>query len=119
MICVGEEELICDLAETYHIYDYKSLPVKLVAIFSCGLREDSRIKRRLRREMPLEDTTTKLLVTIYDNLNIISWQLGGDENNRPESLFDKLYGTKEVDKDEPMRFKTGKDFKDEWKRRMM
>ena len=60
--------------------------------------------------MPLEDTTTKLLVTIYDKLNTISWQLGGDENNRPESLFDKLYGTKEVDKDEPMRFKTGKDF---------
>ena len=118
MICIGEEELICDLAETYQIYDYRSLPVKLVAIFSCGLREESRIKRKLRREMPLEDKTTKLLVTIYDNLNMISWQLGGDENNRPESLFEKLYGKEEKKKNEPMRFRTGKDFKDEWKRRM-
>lgn len=72
--------------------------------------------------MPLEDKTTKLLVTIYDNLNTISWQLSGDESNRPESLFEKLYGKPEKKKDkskEPMRFMTGKDFKDEWKRRMM
>ena len=117
MICVGEDELICDLAETYHIYDYKSLPVNMVAIFSCGLKEDSRIKRRLRGEAPLEDRITKLMITMYDNLNLISWQLGGDENNRPESLFEKMYPTKKEDK--PVKFKTGADFMEEWKRRMM
>ena len=44
MIRFDEDALICDLAETYHIYDYRSLPVKLVATLSAGLRDDSRIK---------------------------------------------------------------------------
>lgn len=47
MIVTDERALICDLAETYHVFDYKSLPVFLVATLSVGLREDSRIKMKM------------------------------------------------------------------------
>ena len=36
MIKTDEDALICDLAETYQIYDYKSLPAYMVATFSVG-----------------------------------------------------------------------------------
>ena len=39
MIKTDEDALICDLAETYQIYDYKSLPAYMVATFSVGLRK--------------------------------------------------------------------------------
>lgn len=31
MLNLSEDALICDFAETYHIYDYRSLPLRLVA----------------------------------------------------------------------------------------
>lgn len=43
MMNISEDALICDLAETYHIYDMRSLPLRTVATLSAGLREDSRI----------------------------------------------------------------------------
>lgn len=45
MVAEDEDALICDLAETYQIYDYRSLPLQKVAVFCAGLRENSRIKR--------------------------------------------------------------------------
>ncbi|WP_070008887.1 hypothetical protein [Streptococcus agalactiae] len=45
MLKMDEDALVCDLAETYHIYDYKQLPPLKVAVFSLGLREESRINR--------------------------------------------------------------------------
>lgn len=47
MINIDEDALMCDLAETYHIYNYRSLPCKMVATFSCGLRNSSRIKMKM------------------------------------------------------------------------
>ena len=47
MISVDEEALICDFAETYHIYDYRSLPARRAATFAVGLRDDSRIKMKM------------------------------------------------------------------------
>ena len=44
MIQTDEDALICDLAETYGIFDYRQLPADQVAVFAFGLRDDSRIK---------------------------------------------------------------------------
>lgn len=38
--------MICDLAQTYHVYDYKALPVPLLVTLFCGLGPDSRIARK-------------------------------------------------------------------------
>ena len=67
MIAADEEALICDLAETYNIYDYRSLSPRMAAVFSCGLRDDSRIK------LAMSDTKyplgTILSVLTFDAVN--------------------------------------------------
>ena len=72
MLKTDEDALICDLAETYHIYDWQSYPLGLIATLAAGLRDDSRIKMRLAgcRVRPL----FFLSALICDALNILVWQ---------------------------------------------
>ena len=91
MINLDEESLICDLAETYQIYDYKQLPLQLVAVFSCGLRENSRIKMKLSQQTASIDTM--LLAGISDKLGILLWAQtkdGQKGKNRPISILEKV-----------------------------
>ena len=84
MISLDENALICDLAETYHIYDYRSLPVFTVAALSVGLRENSRIRTLSRGGVLIEQDYT--IALIYDLL--ARWSTGKDM----ESLTDLLDG---------------------------
>ncbi len=93
MINFNEDALICDLAETYHIYDYRSLPVKLIATLSAGLRDDSRIKM-LVAGMPATQNTL-LLATIADRVEAFRYGFTEDASkgaNRPQSLVDAMFG---------------------------
>ena len=94
MIAFDKAAWMCDLAETYGIYDYRSLPLSTVATFSAGLREDSRIKQKLRGENVPRDTL--LLAMIYDNISRVLVALGAIEN--PQFIVDILLGnvTEEV-----------------------
>lgn len=38
----GEDRLICDFAETYHILNWREIPVRTAAILARGLPDDSR-----------------------------------------------------------------------------
>lgn len=67
MIHTDEEALMCDLAETYGIFNYRSLPARLVATFSVGLRDDSRIKMKMNGVKASNDTL--LLAHMLDRLN--------------------------------------------------
>lgn len=87
MIATDENALICDLAETYNIYDYRSLPVKLAATYSAGLRENSRIKIKLRGDV-LGDSDRMLLAMLYDVVTKIGWIGEGT----PPSMVDAMYG---------------------------
>lgn len=93
MIRTDENALICDLAETYGVLDYRALPLKTVAALSCGLRETSRIRMKLAgREI---DTTTMLLAAAVDRLSILAWMQtkdGAKNRRRPESILGKLTG---------------------------
>lgn len=97
MILTDEDALRCDLAETYHIFDYESLPVLMVATFSLGLRDDSRIKQKMSGDkVPLNST---LLSIIADSLRTLVWfktKDGVKGNNRPESLYDLLHSEPEA-----------------------
>lgn len=66
MIGFDENALICDFAEVYNIYDYRSLPVRLAATLAAGLREDSRIRMKLRGEKI--NYRESLLAMTYDIL---------------------------------------------------
>ena len=91
MINLDEDALICDLAETYHILNYKELSPKLVATLSCGLSNDSRIKRKIAdRRLTLEEA---LMAATVDKLSQLFWIKTKDAQhgrNRPKSILDAL-----------------------------
>lgn len=95
MIKTDEEALICDLAETYNIYDYKELPLKMVALFSYGLKENSRIRMKMNNQLVPIDTL--LLAGISDKVNTLIWfqtKDGQKGKNRPASITDSLTNNK-------------------------
>ena len=109
MIKLDENALICDLAETYNIYDYEQLPPSKVAVFACGLRNDSRIKMKTSgQSVPID---TLLLAGISDRLSALVWfktEDGQKGKNRPAMLVDFLTG-KAKEKD-VIAFNSGEDF---------
>ena len=111
MIKLDEAALICDLAETYQIYNYKQLPVSTVAVFACGLKPDSRIKMKLNdRPIPIE---TQLLVGLYDVVNLIAWSKTKDAQKgvkRPASVMNAIMGTPTSQPRAAVAFDSGKDF---------
>jgi hypothetical protein len=111
MIREDEDALICDLAETYRIYDYRSLPARTVATFAVGLRNDSRIKMRLSGE-PLT-FEQMMMVKIYDLLNWLDWvkirENSKSKSKPPERLEDKIR-KKAAKKSDTVVFNSVKDF---------
>ena len=91
MLKKDEQALVCDLAETYQIYDYRSYPVGLIATLAAGLRDDSRIKMKLN-DMQVSPEIL-LLTAIFDRLNLIVWSKTKDAEkgrNRPQSVLKGL-----------------------------
>ena len=66
MIKLDEDALICDLAETYHIYDYRSLSASTVATLAAGLRDNARIIQKINGVKG--STSDLLLALIADRL---------------------------------------------------
>ena len=113
MIKVDENALICDLAETYHIFDYRQLPPSTVAIFCIGLRDDSRIKIKLSGAKVSPNIL--LLSGIIDRLNLLLWTKTEDARkglNRPKSILGELYNKES----EVSAFISGKEFEKERQR---
>ena len=108
MLSVCEDELICDLAETYGIYDYTALPPSTVAVLAVGLRENSRVKMKLSgQKLTIEQG---LMALILDSLNINTWNRRG-KGKKPKSIFKQL--ADERPRDELKKFATTEAF-DEW-----
>lgn len=109
MIKTDEDALICDLAETYHIYEYRQLPVWKVAVFSYGLRDSSRIKMKLFNQRI--DLQILLLATAVDKLSMLLWTKTVDAQkgrNKPQLIIDSLLNN--VVENKNMAFHSGKDF---------
>lgn len=109
MIHTDEDALICDLAETYHIFNYRELPVHLLATLSVGLSDDSRIKKKLRNVPALPGYIVDAF--IMDALNIMIWQNTADGmkgRNRPESILKKIAG--DTEDSDMLTFASGDDF---------
>lgn len=111
MLKFDKDALLCDLAETYQIYDFKQLPLTKVAVFSLGLKDDSRIKMKMRNQK--FDLNQILLMSVADNLKLLLWSKTKDAQkgrNRPvlwSSLFEEPKEKKEI------VFNSGEDFEKE------
>jgi hypothetical protein len=93
MIATDEDALICDFAETYHIFDYKQLPIPLAAVFACGLHDDARIMLRMSGQTVSIETL--LTAQITDGINLLLWTKTEDAEkgkNRPNSIVASLMG---------------------------
>lgn len=115
MLGCDKDALVCDLAETYHIFDYKAVPVPLLATLVCGLREDSRIQCKMA-EMPIS-LNLFFMSAIYDKVAWLQWAQTKDAEHRrnmPESIAAKLLDKEP--KRQIMTFATGEEFRAEWRR---
>jgi len=116
MIITDEDALVCDLAETYGIFNYRGLPPYTVAVLACGLKEDSRIVRKLSNTNVKLDTY--LLALIVDNLRILAWQNtvdGQKGRNIPESIANRLMEVEDKNKQNYETYASGDDFDAAWK----
>ena len=90
-MAVCEDELICDFAEVYHIYDYRALPADYTATLCAGLRESSRVMMKVSGgKINLMQT---LLARAVDELAFQSWAKtrdGQKNRNRPKSVLEAL-----------------------------
>lgn len=111
---VCEDDLICDFAEYYRIYDYRALPADYAATLCAGLREPSRVMMRLAgAKISLRDS---LLARIADELAFIGWTKtkdGQKNRNRPKSILASLTTEKVVEHES---FTSAEDFNAEWER---
>ena len=92
MIESYEDELICDLAEYYGIYDYEKMPPLYIATLACGLRDGSRVVSALTGN-PYA-LNTMLSAGILDTVKVIAWmnsEDGAKRRNRPKSVLDSLF----------------------------
>ena len=113
MLAADEAALICDFAETYHIYDYRSLPLKTAAALASGLGSDSRIKRKISgSKIPVN---TALLAILADGVHHLIWMLApnSDSIQKPASIYEALTGYKKSS--EVAGFDSGDDFLRRWK----
>ena len=117
MINVGEDELICDLAETYHILNYRELSPVLVATLSVGLREDSRIKKKITG---VSISAEQMLMAIMaDNLQFLAWTKTKEAEKgkgRPDSILQKLLGN-DKKSDDLLTFKTPDEYEEYMKKK--
>lgn len=114
MLSADREALVCDLAETYGILDYRALPVPLLATLAVGLRADSRIKMRLSGMKA--SRTELLLAATVDRLSMLLWSKtedGRNNTNRPKSVLDALLG-KEQSTDDIQAYDSAEAFESDW-----
>lgn len=76
------------MAETYHVLNWRELPLKTAAILASGLHEDCRSLRKLRGQKIRADQLWQLAV--LDELRLLFWSRTKDAEkgkNQPKSLL--------------------------------
>lgn len=113
MIETDESALICDFAETYHIYDYRALPVSYAATLAYGLRNDSRIRLKLgevKEEVPCFISAAKAA----DCLALFVNSLREEPEECPALLTDIIYGRGQKEEKKKTSYSSGEDFRNAW-----
>lgn len=117
MINADEDALICDLAETYGIFDYESLPVQLVATLAIGLRGDSRIKMKVSGAVLSQRDLILSQIADYAALNV--WAKTKDAKygrNKPTPLRELIENANKKEESDIVGFDTPEEFERERQR---
>lgn len=81
------------MAEAYGIFDYRHIPVQLLATLTLGLRDDSRVKMAISGISFSQERL--ILAAIADYLAVLVWSKtkdGQHNRNRPKSLYELFVG---------------------------
>lgn len=87
MISNYPDELACDMAETYGVFDIKRVPARMLATLAVGLRDSSRVK--MAKSGLVVDNQTLLLAMILDTIRGLSV-------DSPHSAVACCYANKDV-----------------------
>ena len=88
MLNEDEDALFCDLAETYHLFDWAAVPIPTLARLASGLRDDSRIVMKLGgQHVPLERL---LLAMVADNTAYTAWANTKAAHDNPENVPERI-----------------------------
>lgn len=68
MVADYHDEMVCDLAQYYHIYDWRTYPARLIATYVAGLPPESRTVMAVNHQRPIDIYT--LLASIGDILSV-------------------------------------------------
>lgn len=98
---------ICDLAETYQIYDWRQIPIRTLGILAAGLRYNSRVVlEESGEDYPLD---TLILASIADTTRYLLYSLGAKKGDPlPPSIVESLRN--EPEEKEEQTYLTGDDF---------
>lgn len=111
MIYLDRDALICDLAEYYHIYDYRTFKASYIAILAKGLPDCSRIKLKLQdREVSMDRL---LWASIADACQFIAWsktESAQNGMNPPKSIVKAFLGETEQSNSDVMAFSSPEEF---------
>lgn len=105
--------MICDLAETYHILNYKELSPNLVATLLIGLRDNSRVKMKVNDTKLTIDQM--MMAMVVDNLQFLSWTKTKDARHgkyKQKSILKTLMGEYEKQKDDLISFETVEEYEE-------
>lgn len=110
--------LICDLAESYGVTDYRKLPAETLAALAVGLRENSRSKLALSGcKVPKQEM---MLAAILDGVNRAVWLLSAicpKDGQQPKSILRAILGEEEAeDGQDAVAFDTPEEYEQEWER---
>lgn len=105
--------MICDFAETYHLFNYRELPPTMVVTLLFGLRDNSRVKMHMSdAKITIEQT---LLAIMADALQFIAWSKTQDAKHgkyKKKSILKVLNGEYAKDKDDLVSFETIEEYLD-------
>lgn len=99
MIATDRTAFICDMAETYHIYDYRRVPGRYLGILAAGLGPNTRIGRKVNGVRG--DVGEVLLAQILDGVRWLCWAQTEDakrKRNYPKSVASDFFVSDDKDK---------------------
>lgn len=97
------------MAETYHVLNWRELPLKTAAVLASGLHQDSRCFRKINNQKLRSDQYTQF--AILDELRLLRWMQTKDAEkgrNRPESILKSMLEPKESQR--VTAFRTAEEF---------
>ena len=118
MISLDKDALICDLAETYHVMEWETIPARKLATLACGLRQNSRIIMKMSGIRI--DPTLFLITSIADAANLLVWlntKAAVEGRDRPKSILKAMLGEAEEEKT-GFGFETAEEYEN-WRKQMM